>query len=117
MWQQHLNAIYGERNHRKGAAELINRLFSEVAELLIVAMRFGNEVSIDAIELEYALELADALAWTIAVANFYAIDLEGAVLARYGEGCHRCKKPECSCPAFDPQFMEWASLLKHQTKK
>ncbi len=50
----------------------------------------GTTLNLQEIELEFALELADALAWTIALANFFGADMEHAILERYGNGCWRC---------------------------
>lgn len=66
--------------------------------------------SLDAIEWEFALELADTLAWIIAVANVLAIDLETAVLERFGGGCWKCRQTSCVCTHFDVSPVDWTTV-------
>ena len=112
QWCEHFNAVYGDRNRARGIENVMNRLFKEVSELLSLAMR-GNSVSIpttqDEIEREFSFELADALAWTIAVANIYRTNLERVVLDRYGNGCWKCRKSRCECTSFNIKPIHWES--------
>ena len=57
-------------------------------------------------DLEYAKEIADAMAWTIAVANMKNVDLEKATLNRFGNGCLRCESQNCSCGPFNMNPVE-----------
>lgn len=107
-WGNHLNVIYGERNKEKGIENLLNRLFREVSELLSLEMKIpGMKISPAEIEKEFALELADTLAWIIAIANFYNVDLEKATLDRFGKGCWKCKKIPCQCTIFSFEPVKW----------
>lgn len=111
-WQEHLNNFYGRRNKEKGIENLLNRLFRETGELLALQMMISRgELSFDKIEEEFALELADIFAWTIAVANFLAIDLEGSVLNRFGRGCWKCNQNPCICGIFNVKPVKWNSQL------
>lgn len=108
QWSKHLNTLYGSKNRDKGIENLLNRLFKEISELLSLEMRIPNTTaSLDGIEKEFALELSDALAWTIAVANFFEIDLEEAVLDRYGNGCWKCRYLSCVCTNFNVEPVKW----------
>lgn len=107
-WSFHFQALYGDKNRTRGIENILNRLFKEISELLSLGMRIPNMGgSLDEIEKEFALELSDALAWTIAVANFFEIDLEEAVLDRYGNGCWKCHYLSCVCTNFNVEPVKW----------
>lgn len=108
QWQEHLSVLYGDKNRAKGIENLLNRLFKEIGELLSLQMRIPSMgISPCQIEEEFALELADALAWTIGIANFFEVDLEEEVYNRYGEYCWRCRQDPCTCINFNVEPMEW----------
>ncbi|MEK7172706.1 MAG: hypothetical protein AAB740_01865 [Patescibacteria group bacterium] len=108
QWQQHFNALYGEKNRQKGMDNVLNRLFKEVGELLSLLMMIPNtNLKLSEIEKEFALELADALAWVIALANLLGVDIEQAIVGRYGNGCWRCHQNSCICANFDFKPMKW----------
>ncbi|MFA6296869.1 MAG: hypothetical protein WC663_05935 [Patescibacteria group bacterium] len=97
-WCASMKEIYGKRNEQKGLENCLNRLFKEISELLQLLMRIPERsLTLDEMEKEFALELADTLAWTIAIANLLNIDLEAVVLKYYGNGCHNCHKDPCEC--------------------
>lgn len=95
--QQHLASLYGSRNKSKGLDYLALRLFRETAELQNVHLRLAHEDMVVAkLEDEYGSELADVLAWVIAMANYLGFDLEIAILDRYRE-CPDCGMAPCTC--------------------
>ncbi len=107
-WQKHWNGLYGKRNLEKGGDNLLNRLFKEIGELSSLQMMIPRkDAQPEEIEWEFAFELADALAWTCALANFFQIDLEQAVLARYGKGCWKCGQTCCQCSNFSAAPIRW----------
>lgn len=111
-WQEHLNSFYGKKNKEKGIDNLLNRLFREAGELLALQMMLSRgELIPDKIEQEFALELADIFAWTIAVANLLEIDLEAAVLKRFEKGCWKCSQDPCVCGNFNVKPVKWDSQL------
>lgn len=108
QWCRHFDLLYGARNKEKGIENLINRLFREVCELQSLAMNPCNGGgTLDEIEEAYALELADALAWTMAIANVLSVDLERAVWDRFGNGCWNCEQPSCVCTVFNTEPVQW----------
>ena len=110
QWQEHFNILYGDKNRQKGMENILNRLFKETGELLSLQMMIPNtSLSLDEIEKEFSFELADTLAWTIALANFFGVDIEQALLERYGRGCWRCHQSSCICANFDFKPMKWES--------
>lgn len=110
-WQLHLDCLYGQCNKAKGIENVVNRLFKEIGELLSLQMMIPNTAdTLDEIEEEFALELADAFSWTIAVANFLGIDLEGAVLKRFGDSCWKCHRSPCVCTGFNVRPVKWEEV-------
>lgn len=97
--QQNLLMLYGEVNAKNGLENAILRLFSEVAELseLQVGIAMPDSTASE-IQMEYAKELADVFAWTLAIANILNIDVQKIVLATYSStGCPICMSKPCCC--------------------
>jgi len=82
--------IYLERDKRRGAEKTLIWMLSEAGE---VADAFLKEER-DALE----GEVADLLAWLLSFCNVVGIDLEKAILAKYGGGCPLCGSKPCRCP-------------------
>ncbi len=100
-WCLHLKTVYGEKNEERGIEYVLNRLFKEISELLLLSFSHGRrsvDLSAEDVVREFALEIVDALAWTIAVANLLDVDLQTVVLDRYEDGCWKCKNVPCKCP-------------------
>jgi NTP pyrophosphatase (non-canonical NTP hydrolase) len=110
-WQQHFARAYGEKNRARGLENTINRLFKEVSEVLSLYMEIKEmhtDDSLEDAERKFASELSDVFAWTIAAAAILEIDLENAVLLRYGDGCIACKtRFPCTCTHFDVRPKRW----------
>lgn len=43
-------------------------------------------------------EIADVLAWLTSIANLLNINIEEAVIGKYGRGCPKCGSIPCKCP-------------------
>jgi len=109
-WSRHLEALYGARNRENGIQNVMNRLFKEISEIFSLTMDIPfikPDGTLDEIEREFALELADTLSWAIAVANMVGVDIEKAVLDRFGDKCWNCKKNPCECSHFNVQPVDW----------
>lgn len=108
-WCAHFRKLYGDKNKEKGIENIINRLFKEISELqsLELEVYVNLEMTIDKAEDEFGFELADVLAWTIATANFYKVDLEKSVWDRYGTGCGKCRQCPCICGQFRFHPVKW----------
>lgn len=109
-WCSHLDRLYGNKNKKRGIENILNRLFREASEFLSLCMHVQG-ATVEEAEREFALELADTLAWTIAVANFFEIDLEAAYLSRYGNGCVNCKRDVCNCTARTLTPKQWKKAI------
>lgn len=107
-WCTAFNRMYGRKNEKCDAEILLLRLYKEITELLAIASR-PETIRGDLLdgEREIALEIADILAWTIAIANHFGIDLESQYLKLYGDGCPNCHGSECHCAAFRYGQLDW----------
>ena len=81
--------MYSQKDAARGIDGTFMWLMEEVGELA-GALRQGSRE-------ELAAEFADVLAWLVTIANVAEIDLEQAVLAKYGRGCPGCGQMVCSC--------------------
>ena len=56
---------------------------------------------------ELAGEMADVLAWLATLANIRGVNLEGAVLRKYGRGCPGCGKSLASVTRLEIHWRLW----------
>jgi len=90
-FQSFIRAAFGSKDQARGDAATFLWLTEEFGELA-AALRSGTQD-------ELALEMADVLAWLASLANIRSVDLEAAVLAKYGQGCPACRSIPCGCHA------------------
>lgn len=83
--------MYSSRDEARGIDGTFMWLMEEVGELAS-ALRDGTPQ-------QQATEFADVLAWLATIANVAGIDLERAVLDKYGTGCPGCGEMVCRCDA------------------
>jgi NTP pyrophosphatase (non-canonical NTP hydrolase) len=83
--------MYSQKDAVRGVDGTFMWLMEEVGELA-AALRHGSPD-------ELAAEFADVLAWLATIANVANIDLEAAVLKKYGRGCPGCGQMACRCDA------------------
>jgi NTP pyrophosphatase (non-canonical NTP hydrolase) len=87
--QQVIRAIYDVKDRRRGVEGTFMWFMEEVGELS-AALRSGTPA-------DKAAEFADVLAWLATLANGAGVDLEAAVLSKYGRGCPGCRQTPCVC--------------------
>jgi NTP pyrophosphatase (non-canonical NTP hydrolase) len=93
--QKMILQMYGEKDAARGDAATFLWLTEEFGELA-TALRSGTQD-------ELAAEMADVLAWLATLANIRGVDLETAVLRKYGQACPGCGRVPCCCdPAEKP---------------
>src|SRR5262245_30041890 len=93
--QKMILQMYGEKDAARGDAATFLWLTEEFGELA-TALRSGTDD-------ELAGEMADVLAWLATLANIRGVDLEKAVLRKYGQACPGCGSVPCTCdPAEKP---------------
>ena len=88
--QQLIRKMYMEKDVARGIDGTFMWLIEEVGELAS-ALREGQPD-------EVAAEFADVLAWLTTIANVAGVDLNDAVLRKYGGGCPGCGQFICTCP-------------------
>ncbi|MEX0701941.1 MAG: MazG nucleotide pyrophosphohydrolase domain-containing protein [Planctomycetales bacterium] len=88
-FQQLIDRMYSRKDEVRGVDGTFMWLMEEVGELA-AALREGTPGEIEA-------EFADVLAWLATIANVAGIDLERAVLRKYGSGCPGCGRMVCEC--------------------
>ncbi len=81
--------MYSRKDEARGIDGTFMWLMEEIGELA-AALREGTPE-------ELALEFADVLAWLATIANVAGIDLQAAVLKKYGTGCPGCGQMVCEC--------------------
>jgi NTP pyrophosphatase (non-canonical NTP hydrolase) len=84
-----IRTMYSSKDEARGIDGTFMWLMEEVGELA-AALREGDRA-------EQAHEFADVLAWLATIANVAGIDLEQAVLEKYGRGCPGCGQFVCQC--------------------
>ena len=88
-FQRLIRDMYLEKDLARGVSGTFMWLMEEVGELA-AALREGSKE-------ELALEFADVLAWLATIANVTGVDLQAAVLKKYGNGCPGCGQMVCAC--------------------
>ena len=86
-----IEKMYTAKDQARGVEGTFMWLMEEVGELA-AALREGSKA-------ELAAEFADVLAWLATIANVAEIDLQQAVLDKYGNGCPGCGEFICVCDA------------------
>ena len=89
--QELIETMYSSKDEARGIDGTFMWLMEEVGELAS-ALREGTPEELSA-------EFADVLAWLATIANVAGVDLQQAVLEKYGRGCPGCGKMVCNCDA------------------
>ena len=87
--QELIRTMYSSKDEARGVDGTFMWLMEEIGELAS-ALREGTTE-------EMAGEFADVLAWLATIANVAGIDLDQAVLDKYGQGCPGCGEMVCGC--------------------
>jgi NTP pyrophosphatase (non-canonical NTP hydrolase) len=87
--QELIRVMYSSKDEQRGIDGTFMWLMEEVGELA-AALREGSKD-------EIAKEFADVLAWLATIANVAGINLQQAVLDKYGQGCPGCGRMICQC--------------------
>jgi NTP pyrophosphatase (non-canonical NTP hydrolase) len=87
--QSLIRVMYSSKDAQRGVDGTFMWLMEEVGELA-AALREGTPQ-------ELAREFADVLAWLATIANVAGVDLEQAMLEKYGSGCPGCGQMVCAC--------------------
>jgi NTP pyrophosphatase (non-canonical NTP hydrolase) len=88
-FQRLIRDMYLEKDMARGVDGTFMWLMEEVGELA-ASLRSGTHD-------ERLGEFADVLAWLATIANVAGVDLNEAVLRKYGSGCPGCGQLVCTC--------------------
>ncbi len=88
--QRHIRQMYFDKDVARGIDGTFMWLMEEVGELAS-ALRGDDKQNL-------AEEFADVIAWLATIANVADVDLNQALLAKYGHGCPGCGRLVCECP-------------------
>lgn len=88
-FQQLIDTMYSRKDEQRGIDGTFMWLMEEVGELAAELRGDDKEAT--------AKEFADVLAWLVTIANVAEIDLQRAVLNKYGRGCPGCGQLVCTC--------------------
>jgi NTP pyrophosphatase (non-canonical NTP hydrolase) len=90
--QEALRRAYGERDDSRGLYATFTWLVEEVGEVA-EAILSGKHEAVEE-------EIADLIAWTISIANMMGVDVEKALLRKYGHilGGHGCGQEDTGSP-------------------
>jgi NTP pyrophosphatase (non-canonical NTP hydrolase) len=89
-FQELIRRMYLRKDVARGVDGTFMWLMEEVGELAS-ALRHGTQA-------ERSAEFADVLAWLATIANVAGVDLEAAIMEKYGRGCPGCGQLVCTCP-------------------
>lgn len=89
-FQNLFKELYIARDIIRGADKTLLWLASELGELSDAYLKQDLGAMKE--------EVADVFAWLCSFCNLLDIDLEEAVLRKYGNGCPRCSSSPCRCP-------------------
>ena len=85
-----MRKLYYAKDSKRGVFKTYLWFVEEVGELS-EAIRKGNKD-------EIANEMADVIAWLSSLANLLEVDLNEAIVKKYGSGvCPRCLSIPCRC--------------------
>lgn len=93
--QQRIRDLFGAKDSRRGVEGTFMWFMEEVGELSAALRDPADRDNL-------ALEFADVLAWLATLANIAGVDLEDAMIRKYGRGCPRCQSAPCVCGAAKP---------------
>ena len=88
--QKLIREMYFEKDVARGIPGTFMWLMEEMGELA-TALRTGDPKNLEE-------EFADVLAWLTTIANVAGVDLNQALVNKYGSGCPGCSKLVCICP-------------------
>ena len=87
--QSLIATMYSSKDEARGVDGTFMWLIEEVGELASALREEDRR--------QQAAEFADVLAWLATIANVAGVDLEQAVLDKYGSGCPGCGNMVCGC--------------------
>jgi len=91
QFQKLIEDIYYQKDSARGVPGTALWFVEEVGELVRAVRRADRDRS----NLEE--EFADVYAWLCTLASLHQLDLDAIAMAKYRDGCPRCKSSPCTC--------------------
>lgn len=88
--QKLIRQMYFDKDVARGVDGTFMWLMEEIGELAS-ALRGDDRENLEE-------EFADVIAWLVTIANVANVDLNAALVAKYGTGCPGCGLLVCECP-------------------
>jgi len=88
-FQELIRKTYHARDGKRGIDKNTLWFVEEVGEFAEAVRKRDTK--------ELAKEAADVVAWLTSVCDLAGVDLEKAIVAKYGKGCPGCKRIPCGC--------------------
>ena len=104
QFQRLIREMYFDKDVARGIPGTFMWLMEEVGELSSALRETSSMNEADNPNLFAARrenlkqEFADVLAWLTTIANVADIDLDAAIMEKYGSGCPGCQQFQCVCP-------------------
>lgn len=105
QFQQLIHEMYYDKDVARGIPGTFMWFMEEVGELSSALRACGDTTQRDSQPPQWEQmrqnlkeEFADVLAWLATMANVAEVDLNAAILEKYGSGCPGCQLFICSCP-------------------
>ena len=102
-FQSLIREMYFDKDVARGIPGTFMWLMEEVGELSSALretsqlQRESDPETYDAKRQNLKLEFADVFAWLTTIANVAEIDLDAAIMEKYGSGCPGCQQFVCIC--------------------
>ncbi len=98
--------IYGEKNRASGLEAVSRHTLSEHAEATSALLRIRSLDEMQEVTVLH-LELADILAWFLALLNAYGdpdYNFNRSFDQLFADGCYQCRQTPCSCPEIETEL-------------
>lgn len=106
-YQDMFRTIYGDRNREAGLDSVAANSLGAVAQFTDAFLRLRSLKEANAVDI-IPLELADQLAWFMALLNSFTatepFDLPSAFAEMYGGACPKCGGAICACPDVEQEL-------------
>jgi len=79
QWQEKMRQCYFDKDNKRGTMPTFAWLVEEIGELATALLNNNKDAARE--------EIADVIAWTLSLANLLGIDVEEAMLLKYGDTC------------------------------
>lgn len=106
-WQRYLAFIYRNENMNIPPELMISKIIEDVG-MTSRSLRTRRDISV------VKNHLAGVLAWTIALANKFQIEMDNIVYKKYPNYCFRCRSKPCKCFRLSTIFISYTTDTREE---